>query len=603
MDKRKGYLNVDQLEFFRIKDRLKDYLKSQDQFQDYDFEASNFNIILEIMAYNTYLNNFYNNQVGSEAFLDTARIKTSVVSHAKELNYVPRSRASSEGIVNITVNAPTSSSFVTIPRFYRFTTTVDNTTLSFSTNEAIVIRQSEGEFRANNVSIYEGEIVTEFFEVKDEDEVSFPLRSENIDTNSIKVTVINSSNDSANTVYERATSLFGLDSDSNIYFVEGHRANQYKIQFSASGIFGSRLNIGNIVKVEYRDTIGVDGNGAFSFEPTGTVNGHTVSVSTRSASRFGAERESIEDIRFNAPRFFTTQERAVTAQDFINLTKTQFPELQAVTAYGGEEANPPEYGKVIVSVKPFGIDGFIPVRLKDQIENYLKLKSLTTEPIVLDADFFYVEVCSKVYYDPSLLTTTPRQIVTDIIDRIIELNNTQLNDFGNSLRYSGLTTLIDDSDESIISNDTTIRIAKRWSPRRGRENEFTFTFGNTIRSLAVPSSQVQPLGHPPMLDSSPFIFRDEFGTLRTCRLQDNGRGTIFIYYRTTDNQMIVAKRNAGTIDYKTGRVSLKFDVVDYTGNFVTIFGRTRRNDLIVSENRFLVVDPRDVEINMIPGRT
>ena len=598
MDK-KNYLNVDQLEFFRIKDNLKNYLKGQSQFQDYDFEASNINVLLEILAYNTYLNNFYNNQVGSEAFLDSARIKDSVVSHAKELNYVPRSRRSAEALVDIAVDAPLSESFVTIPRFYRFTTTVDNTTLSFSTNETLIIRQRNGEFKIRDVPIFEGEVVTEFFEVKNDNQTAFPLKSENIDINSIQVNVIESSNNPETRSFQRATSLFGLTADSEVYFLEGHRANQYKIQFSASGIFGKKLSIGNIVSVRYRDTLGIEGNGAFSFQPTTTVDGYTVSVTPKSPAKFGAERETLENIRFNAPRFFTTQERGVIANDFINLTKAKFPELQAVTAYGGEEANPPEYGKVIISVKPFGVDGFIPTRLKDQIENFLKGKSITTEPVVLDADFFYVEICSKVFYEPTLLTVNPRQIEADIISRIIDLNNTQLNDFGNSLRYSGLISLIDNTNDAIVSNDTMIRIAKRWSPRRGRENEFTFTYGNTIRSLAIPNTQQQPLGHPPMLDSSPFTFRDEQGVLRTCRIQDDGRGVVFIYYRTTDGQIIVAKRNAGTIDYKTGRVSLKFEVVDYPRNYITIYGRTRRNDIIVSENRFLVVDPVDVEINMI----
>ena len=602
MDRRKGYLSVDQLEFFRIKENLVEYLKGQDKFQDYDFEASNFNVLLEILAYNTYINNFYNNQVGSEAFLDTARIKESVVSHAKELNYVPRSRTSAVAAVDIVVAAPLTESFVTVPRFYRFSTNLDNTTLSFSTNEAITIRQSDGQFRANNVLIYEGEIVTEFFDVVSSNTNSFPLESENIDIDSIRVTVIESQNDTANTIFTRATSLFGLTSEDDVYFIEGFRANQYKIQFSASGIFGRQLQPGNIVKVEYRDTIGEDGNGAFSFNTTSNIDGSSASVTTRTAARLGSDRESIEEIRFNAPRFFTTQERAVTSQDYINLVKAQFPQLQAVTAFGGEEVSPPEYGKAIISVKPFGVEGVIPIRLKEQIEKFLTLKNLTTEPLVFDAEFFYVEICSKVFYSSQLLTSSPRQIATEITNNLVALNNEALNDFGNSLRYSKLTTVIDDTDPAIVSNDTLLRISKRWFPLRNRENELTFTYGNTIRSLAIPTTQVQPLGHPPMLDSSPFVFRDEQGVLRTVRLQDNGRGVIFLYYRTIDNQVVVALRNAGTIDYTTGAVRLKFRIEDFRGRYISIYGRTRRNDILVSQNRFLIIDPADIEINMIESQ-
>jgi hypothetical protein len=162
--------------------------------------------------------------------------------------------------------------------------------------------------------------------------------------------------------------------------------------------------------------------------------------------------------------------------------------------------------------------------------------------------------------------------------------------------------VIDDTDPAIVSNDTLLRISKRWFPLRNRENELTFTYGNTIRSLAIPTTQVQPLGHPPMLDSSPFVFRDEQGVLRTVRLQDNGRGVIFLYYRTIDNQVVVALRNAGTIDYTTGAVRLKFRIEDFRGRYISIYGRTRRNDILVSQNRFLIIDPADIEINMIESQ-
>lgn len=591
-----GYLNVDKLEFFRIKDNLKEFLKGQDKFEDYDFEASNLNLLLELLAYNTYMNNFYNNQVGSEAFLDSARIKESVVSHAKELNYLPRSRSSAEARVDITVDAPSQESLVVIPRFYRFTSTIDNTTVSYTTNESITIRRKDGAFKANDIPIYEGEIVTEFFEVKDNNQNSFPLRSENIDTNSIIVEVINSKNDNTTTEWRRSDSLFGIDDESEVFFIEGYKSNQYKIQFSVSGIFGKKLELGNIVRVRYRDTVGEAGNSAFVFSPTTTVNGYQVSVNTRSASRFGSERESIEDIRYNAPRFFTTQRNGVTAKDYEILTKARFPEIQAVTAYGGEFANPPVYGKVIVSVKPYGVNPIISDNLKSRIEKYLTGKSITREPLIVDPEFFYVEICSKVNYDTLAVEQGSKSITSDVMTDILEFSQNSLNDFGKSLRYSSLVSTIDESNSAIVSNDTKIRMIKRWSPVTTRESFFEFRFGNSVRSLAVPSSQVQPLGHPPMLDSSPFQLRDQNGVLRTARMQDNGRGTIFAYYRPTRDEMIIINSNVGSVDYKTGKISLRMFVEGYSGRYINIYARTRNSDLLIDENRFLLIDPADIEI-------
>ena len=350
-----GFLSTSDLDFSSIKNNLKTYLKNQSQFSDYDFEGSNINVLLDVLSYNTYLNAFYLNQVGSEMFLDTAQLRESVVSHAKELNYLPRSRTSAKAYVNITVTPTGSPTTITIPKYYTLTTSVDSTTLNFHTYSDITISPVDGVYTAANVEIFEGNIVTEYFNVS-ADTSSFILQSDNIDTNSIEVTVIESSTNSSNSAWQRSESLYGLGPSSNNYFLQGYADYKYQVVFG-DGSLGRAPSVGNIIKVTYRDTLGDVGNGAYIFKKTNFDNYTIINVATIAAAAEGSERESIESIKFNAPRYFTTQERGVTNTDFETLTRTRFPQLQAVSAFGGEDLVPPQYGKVAISVKPYGTTG------------------------------------------------------------------------------------------------------------------------------------------------------------------------------------------------------------------------------------------------------
>lgn len=595
-----GFLNVSQLDFSSLKENFKTYLKGQDKYKDFDFEGSNLSVLLDILAYNSYLNAFYLNQIGSEQFLDTAQLKESVVSHAKELNYLPRSRKSSEAQVTIQINGLGSPSTITIPKGYQFQTSLNNTNYTFSTQENIVVTPNNGIYEAANVTIYEGFSVTEFFRVSDNQNIFRLESSDNIDLSTLTVTVIQSENNTAaNTVWERATSLFGLTSESNTYFVEGTSANKYQLAFSRDNIFGRKLTNGNVVKAEYLSCSGNTTNGVFAFSPKTTINGRSVTVSTLRRAEFGSERESINEIKFNAPRFFQTQERAVIASDFETIVRSEFPEIQSVLAYGGEEATPPEYGKVILVVKPFGTEFFVPDSLKQRIVNSLKLKSMTTEPLIIDPETYYAEINSTVFYDRSALNgISVSELRTKVVNNILALNNTTLNTFNADLRTSRLISIIDQTDPTIVSNDTSLRIIRRWVPIVNFNENLQFSFGNAIKNLVVPGSQEQPLGHPPMLDSTPFVFTSDDGIDYTVRMQDNGRGTIFIYTTQNDGTITVIKDNIGTIDYDTGFINITLAVKGYDGNYISIYGRTRNRDLIANQNRFLIISSNDLSVTM-----
>lgn len=597
------FLSTSELDFNALRENLKTFLKGQNQFSDYDFDGSNISVLLDILSYNTYLNSFYLNMVGSEMFLDTVQLKESAVSHAKELNYVPRSRASAEALVNITIVPGDSPDSIVIPENYTFTTTMDGVTYNFFVNEDTIVTANDNVYLASNVSIYEGRLVTEFFDITSniiDSGTILNLESETIDTRSIKVQVYESSTSTTPYTYTQATSLFGITSSSNNFFVSGYRSNQYQIQFG-NGVTGRKLSAGNRVKVVYRSTNGSLGNGAFNFNKTSSIQGYSsVTAATVLSARNGSERETIDSIKFNAPRFFNTQERAVTAQDYISLTKAKFPQFQAVAAYGGEVMVPPQYGKVAISLKPYGSVDIVSDALKSQVMEYLSLKNLTTEPLIVDPDILYLKINTDVKYDPSLTTTSIHTLKSDILDSILQFGQNNLNDFGIDLSYSKLISAIDDTEPSILSNDTDIKLVKRWSPTPQVSNTITFSFNNEL--YHEDSLYELPQGHELVVSSSSFNYVSG-DTTYSAYVGDNGLGTLKIYTDVYENgipKKVSLNDNAGTVDYFTGKVTLTANVDSYVGSHINLKATTLSNDISITRNEFLVISALDVTINVVP---
>jgi hypothetical protein len=587
-----GFLSVSELSFDGIKSNLKTFMKSKTQFQDYDFEGSNLSALLDILSYNTYINSFYLNMVGSEMFLDSARLKQSVVSHAKELNYLPRSRTSAKAQVTFNVNTGTATpSYVIIPEDYTVRTVVDGINYNFSTEQDIIINVNNGYYISDPIYVYEGKIVTEFFTVANNS--SFVLSSNNVDTNSIKVTVINSSTDSTNSIYSRAYSLYGLTPTSKSFFVDGAVSDQYAVSFG-DGVFGKPLTNGNIVKVKYRSTNGESANKASSFTATSKIdNLYNVTVTTNAVAIDGSEREDIESIRLNAPKYFATQNRAVTAEDYSTLLLQKFPQIKTVNVYGGENADPPQFGKVVISAIPYGDVPIISSDLKSEIINYLTGKSITTEPVILDPEYLFVEITSDVKFDPSLTTKSTQQLKSEVLNQIINYDNTYLNDFGDDLRKSKLLTMIDSSDEAIISNQTDLRAIYKITPTRTINNVYNFSFGNPIYrpvQLAYTNSEEE------VVKSSYFnYYKDGFSY--DARITDDGLGNLRIYFLSADSTKVVLESNIGTVDYTTGELSFTINPYDYT-NSIDIYAKLSNDDIIVQNNKFLKIDYSKVYISI-----
>ena len=578
-----GFLSVSDASFDGIKNNLKNFMKSKTEFQDYDFEGSNLNAMMDVLSYNTYINSFYLNMIGSEMFLDTVQMKDSAVSHAKELNYFPRSRTSAKALVTFTINtgAETPSSVV-IPENYMVRAKSDQTYLDFTTDEDIIVYNVNGLYSTGPVYIYEGKIVTEYFTV--ETGKKFILQSENIDTNSLKVTVIKSEIDSSNTVYAYSDTILGIDGNSEVFFIQGYKENQYEIIFG-DGITGKKLTNGNIVKVKYRSTNAELGNRVSNFSITQKIEGrYDVFVSTNAIAVDGSEREDTESIKFYAPRHFTTQNRTVTKDDYINIIRNQFPQIKTVGVYGGEDAVPPQYGKVIITPIPYGTVPFVSSQLKRAIVSFLSTKTLTTEPLIYDPEYLYLKIVSNVSFNPSLTSKSSTQLISDITHKIKEYDNLYLTEFGNDFRKSKLMAMIDSTDQAIVSNDTAVRMVYKITPVKGISQRYEFSFSNAL--YRPVQYEYKPLEQE-VFQSSTFTYIKNNVAYTNALIVDDGIGNLNLVY-TSNGIRIILEKNIGTIVYRTGNVKLDINPYDYTE--LAFFARPNASDINVNESKFLRID-------------
>jgi hypothetical protein len=404
---------IAELDFEGIKTNLVTFLQSQSNIKDYDYTGSNISTVLDVLAYNTYLNNFYLNMVANEMFLDTAQERDSIISHIKELNYTPRSFHSSKAVINLQVYPTERQSLITVPKYTPFTTSIAGVSKTFTTENALVIKPSvdglnNTQYVASNVDVFEGKVVEEVFAVTSANSFIATISNKEVDTRHLVVKIRESSSSTSNSVWTRADTLFGLSSTSNSYFIEPTQGSKFNITFG-DGVFGKKPVQGNLVEISYRSGTGKLGDNGKVFVNSGSIDGHSnVAVSTVTNSIGGQEIESMNDIKFNAPRAFQVQERAVTANDYKILLQREYPQVKNVLAFGGEQLTPPRYGKVILAVDLADADG-VPESLKSSIADFFKDKTPVGIDVVVNIpEFLYVEINGKSYYN---ITTTPNQLV------------------------------------------------------------------------------------------------------------------------------------------------------------------------------------------------
>lgn len=584
------------IDFDTNKNTLKYYLKQQDRFNDYDFDGSNMSVLLDILSYNTFHNSFYLNMVASEMFLDTAVIRDSVVSHAKELNYTPSSFKSSQANVNISIlTTNLNKRSFTIPKGTTFNSRFANKNYTFSTAENIVIRDftsasaSVNRFTGNNITLYEGYYVTDQFVINSKENKRFIISNKNVDISSISVLVIEDMG-ATNIQYNRATSLFDLNASSAVFFIQGAENEAYEVVFG-DGVVGRRPKEGATVSIEYRISNGELPNGCNAFKADGTIEGESaITVITNQKASGGSVSESIESIKFNAPRHFTTQERAITAEDYENILKLNYPEINTVVAYGGEDLDPPQFGKVFVSIDLKDVDALPEVK-RNEYYGFLKRRSpVSIDPVFVNPEYLYVAVDSIVKYNINVTRMTEDDIKTLVVSAILDYSDVNLNNFNRIVRYSKLTNAIDNSQVAIVSNETTIRAIKKVVPARLND---ALTF-DVIFDLELESTPSESAGYT--ITSSAFTASGNRATI-----QDDGVGNLQIISATDPLQRKIA--DIGTVNYATGLLQINnFNISGFEGDAIKVYARPKSNDISSSKNVIISIIEEDISATITTVR-
>jgi len=621
-------INLVSLDFDAIKSNLKTYMKSQDIFKDYDFEGSNINVLLDVLSYNTYLNSFYLNMVASESFLDSAQLKDSIYSHAKELNYLPRSNKSSQVVLEpfvLTLAAGATQLFM--PKGTRFSGVAKGISYGFVTSSDYInntpITNIDGSvsfqissraydqygtsYIVNPFTIYQGVYHTDTFVVDYSIESQkFVLTDNTIDTDSITVTVIEDSG-AAQYDYIYSSTLLGVKSTDSKFFIQPADAGKYEIIFG-DDIIGRRPKNTAIVKVQYRTTSGDAANGVTKFNLDTNVaaaSGSTFhgnlpnivsSVDIPGGSYGGVLAESVEQIRFKAPRYFQTQERAVTVSDYKILLQNKFPEISAIQVFGGETFDPPLYGKVFVSVKLMDIDG-LPDSKKTEYANFIAERS----PLSIDAVFttpenLYYNVTSTVNYNINVTSQRPDEIKSKIISSIISYDATNFENFNVTLRKSKLQSVMDASDPSIISNDTQLKIFKKLVPFLGVSQNIVLRFGvpiiNNLPTLFIPHDSTNIHA----ITSTNFTYHGQI-----CHIEDDSDGIVRIVATVGGQDVLIGQ--IGSVDYDTGTITLNnFNIDSFVGNEIRIYCIPRYADISVVGNNILELATDEMNITVVSLR-
>jgi hypothetical protein len=554
--------------------------------------------LLDVLSFNSYQNNFYTNMALNEMFLDSAVLKNSIVSHAKELNYIPRSRKSAKAVLNLTITDQTSTtSTITVPQYFELSANYQGESYNFVTNEAYTARRTApGVYEVQNVEMFEGEMLQSFqregFIVDADGVLRVYLTNNEVDTDSLVVFVDAEATDDAN-IFTRATTIFGVNPLDKVFYLEPYLDDRYSIYFGKNQ-FGLQPEEFEDVRVRYRICSGEEPNGAESFG-TGTINDTgKVSATVVQAASGGQERESMESIRYFAPKALQVQERAVTTKDYEVLLQQAFPEITAVSAYGGEQLDPPQYGRVAISVYLNDNTEIISSTLSNSYIAYLKERApLGIEPIFVATEFVYADMSVNVTYSRKNTEKSRAELEQLTRNAIQQYSDDNLEGFDKSLRVSKLSSIIDALDAGIESNEIDVCPIIEYSPPLNFNTNPSFRFeAELIKPYPFKSANG-------FVDYKPAIKSTVFDVDGTCVfLQDDGQGNVMTITDEVTNPQII-NPSAGTVDYKTGEVKLtNFKVETFTGSAIKISAKTKAADIKAPKGRVFILRDTDVKVIM-----
>jgi hypothetical protein len=602
-------VNFANLDFDQIKTSIKDYLRSNSNFTDYDFEGSNLSVIIDTLAYNTYITSYNANMVANEVFIDSATLRENVVSLARNIGYVPRSKRSARAKISFFVD---TSNFTNVPTQLTLKSGVVCTTRSFGSESYSFVIPSDITVPVTNniaqfedIEIYEGTRITENFTVNSFNlNQRFILSNVGIDTRTLSVSVRPSELSTVSRKYNLADSLFDITPQSAVFFIQEIEDERYELIFG-DGVFGVPLEEPNYITVSYTVSNGSSANNLSSFVFSGTVvdqSGRVVTsgislVTTVEASTLGSEIETVESIKKYATRIYASRNRAVTAADYEALIPTIYPETESVSVYGGEELTPPQFGKVFISIKPYN-DRYLSNLIKDNIKRELKQYAVAgIIPEIIDLKYLYVEATANVYYNTNLAPSA------DFVKSIIASNintyadSTELNKFGARFKYSKFLSIIDGSHESITSNITNIIIRRDLRASLNTFAEYEICFGNRFHIKNVNGYNIKSSGFRISGISDTVYMSD----VPNSNLQT---GSINIFKLNSPTEPQIVKRNVGTIDYVKGEIKLfPINIISTNINrgapIIEISTSPYSNDVIGLQDLYLQLDNNNTLINMV----
>jgi hypothetical protein len=547
-------LQITDLEFDGIKSNLVTFLKGQTKFQDYDFEGSGMAVLVDLLAYNTHYMGYYANMLGNEMFLDSSSLRESVVSHAKHLNVHPTSRKASRAKLNITFTPTGSPVSLTIAKNTKFTSSIDGVAYTYATNKTTTIpRSSTGTYSVTGLEIIEGRILNKAYSVVGADDTQrFVLPNPSIDISTITVNVQKSSTDSEVFTFAdgNAIDVTTIKGTDRVYFLQEVEGGKYEITFG-DGAVGRQLSDGNVVFIEYIVTNGTGGNFASTFTAVGSVaqlSSSQYTLTTNESATGGADAQGIESLKFQAPKLYQTQNRATTKYDYKAILLQERPDIESVTVYGGEDANPVQYGRVFIAVKLTG-NNVLSETTKSSIKNSIlkRVNVVTVEPIIVNPVFIYLIIDSTVNYDPITNLTDEDTLKININSSIENYLQTYLEKFDQKFRHSQLVQDIDNTNNSIRNNKTLIKYQQRIAPETlNVPQTYTLYFTNAIEKGSITSTSFTGT------DGNTYsLVDDSLGNIKAAKTTNGVVDTPKEYLIQSDGST-----NQGTIDYTTGKIQL-----------------------------------------------
>jgi hypothetical protein len=588
------------LDFDQIKTSIKDYLRANSNFTDFDFEGSNFSILIDTLAYNTYISAFNSNMIVNESFLDSATVRENVVSLARNIGYVPRSRTASQAQISFSVKT-TETSTLTLKAGLVCVGSASNSSYIFSIPEDIVANIVDDE-SVFNITIYQGSFLTKRFQVDGSLDQKFILDNPNIDSSTIRVYVKGTSDTGLGTEYNFVDNIIDVNSQSKIFLLQEVKDEKYELLFG-DGFFGKKLENDSIITVNYIITDGKDGNGASQFSFSGNIRSasdspivplESIVINTISPSQNGSDIESIDSVKYYSPISYSSQNRAVTSRDYEAVIKKIYPNTDSVSVIGGEELDPPQFGNVLISIKPKnGL--FVSDFDKNQILNKLTQYTVAgVKQIILDLKILHVEINASIYYNYSQ-TRSVENLRSKIISNLnLYSNSVDLNKFGGRFKYSKVLQVIDNTDSAITSNITKVIIRRDLKCLTNQFSQYELCFGNKFH-MNKNGLNIKSTGFRVISDPDTVYFTDTPN-------QDGTTGILSIVKPTDSKDVRVVAKSAGIVNYSTGEIlinTINITSTELPNNIIEIQAFPESNDVIGLKDLYLNFDINKSSINML----